>query len=73
MLVGRCSSELSGHQPEEIKKVTGSDRSEPGFPATLHSPTPAGAAFSEESRMKLTKATNLDRKSGGGGAVESLP
>ena len=27
MLVGRCSSELSGHKHEEIKKVTASERS----------------------------------------------
>jgi hypothetical protein len=31
---------------------------------TLHSPTPACAAFSEESRMKFANATNLNRKSG---------
>ena len=32
--------------------------------ATLHSPTPACAAFSKESRMKSANATKFDRKSG---------
>jgi hypothetical protein len=36
----------------------------PGFPAALHSPTPACAAFSKESRMKFADATNLHWKSG---------
>jgi len=49
---------------KEIKKVTASDRSEPGFPVTLHSPTPACAAFSKESRMKFANATKSNRKSG---------
>jgi hypothetical protein len=40
------------------------DRSYPGFPVTPHSPTPACAAFSKESRMEFANATNLDRKSG---------
>src|ERR1700691_523307 len=40
------------------------DRSVPGFPVTRHSPTPACAAFSKESRMKFANATNLHRKSG---------
>src|SRR5208282_575506 len=40
------------------------DRSVPGFPVTQYSPTPACAAFSKESRMKLANATKLDRKSG---------
>jgi hypothetical protein len=40
------------------------DRSAPGFPATLHSPTSTCAAFVKESRMKFANATNLNRKSG---------
>ena len=40
------------------------DRSEPGFPATRHPLTTTSAAFRKESRMKLTNATNLNRKSG---------
>src|ERR1700733_4989557 len=40
------------------------DRSVPGFPVTRHSPTPACAVFSKESRMKFANATNLHRKSG---------
>jgi hypothetical protein len=40
------------------------DRSEPGFPATRHSPTSTCAAFVKESRMKFANATNLNRKSG---------
>jgi hypothetical protein len=40
------------------------DRSEPGFPATRHSPTSTYAAFVKESRMKFANATNLNRKSG---------
>jgi hypothetical protein len=50
------------------------DRSEPGFPVTLPSPTPAYAAFSKESRMKFANATDLNRKSGerSGGTCCSL-
>jgi hypothetical protein len=36
----------------------------PGFPVTLHSPTPACAAFSKESRMKSANAPKLSRKPG---------
>jgi hypothetical protein len=38
----------------------------PTYPDFLHGapPTAACAAFIKESRMKLTSATNLDRKSG---------
>jgi len=38
----------------------------PTYPDFLHgaSPTPACAAFIEESRMKLANAIKLDRKSG---------
>jgi hypothetical protein len=40
------------------------DRSEPGFPATRHSPTSTCAACFKESRMKFANATNINRKSG---------
>jgi hypothetical protein len=41
---------------------------EPGFPVTRLRDTTACAPFSEERRMKLAEATNLDRKSGEHGA-----
>jgi hypothetical protein len=64
-LINPCSAGLSGHQNyEKIEKVTTSDRSVPGFPATRHSPAATCAAFSKESRMKFDNATNLNRKSG---------
>jgi hypothetical protein len=36
----------------------------PGFPASLHSTPPRGAAFVKESRMKPANANNAHRKSG---------
>jgi hypothetical protein len=48
------------HRPQ----ICHPDRSEPGFPATQHSPTSTCAAFVKESRMKFANATKFNRKSG---------
>jgi hypothetical protein len=45
-------------------KICHPDRSEPGFPATRHSPTSTCAAFVKESRRKFANATKFNRKSG---------
>jgi hypothetical protein len=50
---------------KEIKKVTASDRSVPGFPTTRQSSTTTCAAFRRESRIHFANATSLNRKSGG--------
>jgi hypothetical protein len=51
---------------EEKRSLGFAHRFRPTYPDFLHGapPTPACAAFIEESRMKLTNARKLDRKSG---------
>jgi hypothetical protein len=54
------------HCQGESPPSTLSSRPEPpGFPAARHSQTPACVAFSEESRMKLANAANLDDRKPG--------
>jgi hypothetical protein len=48
----------------QIKKVTSSDRSEPGFPATQHWTKPRVRLSLKERRMRSANATNVHRKSG---------
>jgi hypothetical protein len=63
MLVGRCSSQLSGHQTmREIKKVTTSERTRISRHAALD--MARYAAFVRESRIKIANVTKLNRKSG---------
>jgi hypothetical protein len=62
--VSFCPPDLTAPNKSHSPSLCHPDRSEPGFPATRHSPTTACAAFSKESRMNLANATKLDRKSG---------
>jgi hypothetical protein len=59
-----CPSNLTTPNKSHPPSPLSSDRSEPGFPATRPSPTPTCALSVKESRMKLTDATNPNRKSG---------
>jgi hypothetical protein len=63
-VAGKWSQKRSDEWLLMIPQNCHPDRSEPGFPATRHSPTTTCAAFRKESRMKFANATNLDRKSG---------
>jgi hypothetical protein len=56
---------ILGKDGHSFQQICHLDRSEPGFPATHPSPTATNAAFVKESRMKLSEATNFNRKSGG--------
>ncbi len=64
MLVGRCCSQLSGHQ--NYKKLIKSQAPTGTYPDSCHGALDAAAcaAFRKESRMKFVNATNLNRKSG---------
>jgi hypothetical protein len=59
-----CPSASTAAKVGRHPSICHPDRSEPGFPVTLRSPTPACAAFGKESRMKFANATKFDRKSG---------
>ena len=48
----------------QIKKVTRSDRSEPGFPATQHWTKPRVRLSLKERRMRSANAIKVHRKSG---------
>jgi hypothetical protein len=74
MLVGTCSSELSGHRLHgKLKKSQ--PPSEAGFPATLHWTEPRVRFSVGENRMKSVNANKINRKSGEaeGPAVLSPP
>ena len=69
MLIGRCSSQISGHR--KLKKVTASERTRISY---FTAPSAATyTALSKESRMKSTEATVLDRKSRGSRGICGAP
>jgi hypothetical protein len=60
MLVGRCSSQLSGHKNDERNQKSHN----PGFPTSPLSPATTYAVLSKENHMQLTEAATPRRKSG---------
>ena len=61
MLIGRCSSQLSGHRRLKSHSLR-PERTRISCHAALD--MAACAAFRKESRMKFANATKFDRKSG---------
>jgi hypothetical protein len=64
LVIRRVCDFIDSREAFDFKRICHPDRSEPGFPATRHTPAATCAAFSKESRMKFPNATNFDRKSG---------
>jgi hypothetical protein len=62
---------FAAFRPQEIKKVTASERSRISY--FTAPPAATYAALRKESRMKSTEATVLDRKSGGSREICGAP